>query len=377
MDGCVMSTTGRSTSRNGRPGDGSRLRRWSGWAYLYSGVGIGTLLLLWVVVARLEVVSELFVPRPSSVAEAFLQVSVDGYRGGTLLEHLARSMARLLTGFGLAAVTAIPLGLVMGFSTPLRRIIDPLIELYRPLPPLAYYTLLIVWLGIGEASKIALLFLAAVPPLVISAMAGVRAISAQRIESAYALGATRRQVLMHVAFPSCLPDIFTGLRVGVTCVKVLGYVLGCSVVGVPTLEIKAQNVDPAEEGAGAHVCPVQDARRGWVYATVFRSTGERWEDRTGVMAGPPDEVVQNVPEGTLVFGDGAEKFDDIFNADRFRRGGAELDNPTALWTARLGLRRVRAGDSADPMELVPRYYRPTAPEEQLQREADSTEKSAR
>lgn len=199
-------------SRGARRGGGSRR---GGWSRLYSGVGIGTLLLLWVVVAHLEVVSELFVPRPSSVAEAFLQVSVDGYRGGTLLEHLARSMARLLSGFGLAAVTAIPLGLVMGFSTPLRRIIDPLIELYRPLPPLAYYTLLIVWLGIGEASKIALLFLAAVPPLVISAMAGVRAISAQRIESAYALGATRRQVLMHVAFPSCLPDIFTGLRVGI------------------------------------------------------------------------------------------------------------------------------------------------------------------
>jgi taurine transport system permease protein len=146
---------------------------------------------------------------------AFVEVSLEGYRGGTLLQHIGQSMGRLLAGFGLAAVTAIPLGLLMGFHPTMRRILDPLIELYRPLPPLAYYTLLIVWLGIGEASKIALLYLAAVPPLVISAMAGVRSINRRRLESASALGATPRQILMHVAFPSCLPDIFTGLRVGI------------------------------------------------------------------------------------------------------------------------------------------------------------------
>lgn len=174
-----------------------------------------SLLVLWVVIAELRVVPELFVPHPRTVVEAFTQVSSQGYRGGTLLEHLGRSMARLLSGFALAVLTAVPLGLVMGFSPQIRRVVDPLIQLYRPLPPLAYYTLLIVWLGIGEASKIALLYLAAVPPLAISAMAAVRSLGDQRIESAQALGATRRQVLVHVAFPSCLPAIFTGLRVGI------------------------------------------------------------------------------------------------------------------------------------------------------------------
>ncbi|MEF8788091.1 MAG: tRNA (adenosine(37)-N6)-threonylcarbamoyltransferase complex dimerization subunit type 1 TsaB [Planctomycetota bacterium] len=164
------------------------------------------------------------------------------------------------------------------------------------------------------------------------------------------------------------PGSFTGLRVGVTCAKVLAYTLDLAAVGVPTLEIKAYNVDPAEEGSGAHVCPVQDARRGWVYATVFRSTAGRWEDRTGVLAGPPEEVVQDVPEGALVFGDGAEKFDDVFTSERFRIGDISLDNPTALWTARLGLRRVRAGGAVDPMDLMPRYHRLTAPEENLQRQ---------
>jgi taurine transport system permease protein len=183
--------------------------------HLHGLYGIGLVLIAWFVVAELEIVPELFVPSPQSVMTAFVDVSVTGYRGGTLLQHIGQSMGRLLAGFGLAAVTAIPLGLLMGFHPTMRRILDPLIELYRPLPPLAYYTLLIVWLGIGEASKIALLYLAAVPPLVISAMAGVRSINIRRLESASALGATPRQVLMHVAFPSCLPDIFTGLRVGI------------------------------------------------------------------------------------------------------------------------------------------------------------------
>jgi taurine transport system permease protein len=183
-------------------------------SFLVGWSGIAAVLIAWVVIARLEVVPELFVPSPRSVWTAFIEVSTDGYRGETLLRHVAQSLGRLLIGFGAAAIVAIPLGVMMGLHAPLRRVLDPLIDLYRPLPPLAYYTLLIVWLGIGEASKIALLFLAAVPPMVISATEGVRSINRRRLESASALGASRRQILLHVAFPSCLPDIFTGLRVG-------------------------------------------------------------------------------------------------------------------------------------------------------------------
>jgi taurine transport system permease protein len=177
--------------------------------------GVGLLIALWALVARAGVVPELFVPRLSSVGRAFVELGTAGYRGGTLTQHLLRSMTRLLTGFALAVVTAVPAGVLMGFSGTLRRMFDPLVQLYRPLPPLAYYTLLIVWLGIGEASKIALLYLAAVPPLLLNAMAGVRSISKSRVETARALGATQGQVMTHVIFPSCLPDIFTGVRVGI------------------------------------------------------------------------------------------------------------------------------------------------------------------
>lgn len=169
----------------------------------------------WVVITRAELVSELFVPKPISVWRAFLAAAGEGYRGITLLRHLADSLARVLMGFGLAAVVAIPLGLLMGYSERVRAVFDPIIEFYRPLPPLAYYTILVVWLGIGNESKVALLLLAAFPPLSISAMSAVRSVSTERINGALSLGASRRQVFLHVIFPSCLPEIFTGVRVSV------------------------------------------------------------------------------------------------------------------------------------------------------------------
>ena len=118
-------------------------------------------------------------------------------------------------GFLLAVVTAVPLGLAIGYSSRVRAIFDPLIEFYRPLPPLAYYTLLVIWLGIENESKIALLYLAAFPPLSVSAMAGVKGVTPERIQGAQSLGAGRWQVFRYVIFPSCLPEIFTGMRVSI------------------------------------------------------------------------------------------------------------------------------------------------------------------
>jgi len=91
---------------------------------------------------------------------------------------------------------------------------QPLINFYRPLPPLAYYTLLVIWLGIGDASKIALLFLAAIPALVINTAAGVQAVRREMTNAALSLGANDWQVFCHVVYPATLPYIFTGMRIG-------------------------------------------------------------------------------------------------------------------------------------------------------------------
>jgi taurine transport system permease protein len=190
---------------------GSRLRP----EWMLTGLTLAVIFGAWYFVARFRVVSELFVPHPASVWEAFWEILTEGYRGPTLLRHLADSLYRVVAGFLLAVVTAVPLGLAIGYSRRVQAVFDPLIEFYRPLPPLAYYTLLVIWLGIENGSKIALLYLAAFPPLSVSAMAGVRGVTPERIQAAHALGAGRWQVFRHVIFPSCLPDIFTGMRVSI------------------------------------------------------------------------------------------------------------------------------------------------------------------
>lgn len=203
-----------------RPAALPTARRWSRRPrlrpeWLLTGVTLTSIFAAWYAVARFQVVSELFVPHPVSVWEAFWEILTEGYRGGTLLHHLGDSLYRVVAGFLLGVVTAVPLGLAIGYSRKVQAVFDPLIEFYRPLPPLAYYTLLVIWLGIENASKIALLYLAAFPPLSVSAMAGVRGVTPERIQGAQSLGASRWQVFRHVVFPSCLPDIFTGMRVSI------------------------------------------------------------------------------------------------------------------------------------------------------------------
>lgn len=125
---------------------------------------------------------------------------------------MGASIERLITAFFGAAAIAVPLGFASGYNSRIRAIFEPLIEFYRPLPPLAYYTVLVLWLGIENESKIALLFLACFAPIYISCVSAVIKVKEDYLNSAYALGANKWQVFIHVIFPGCLPDMFTGLR---------------------------------------------------------------------------------------------------------------------------------------------------------------------
>lgn len=161
------------------------------------------------------------------------------------------------------------------------------------------------------------------------------------------------------------PGSFTGLRIGVACAKTLAYALGWRCVGIPTLEVKAGNVELEERGDLRFTCPVQDARRGRVYGSVFEWQ-DGWKDTTGVLCLEPEALADAIPPGALVFGSGILAYPEVFQAGaRFRMGKPELAVGRAKVVARLGAERFHAGTDVDPMELVPRYHRPTAPEEKL------------
>ena len=174
-----------------------------------------TLFGAWALVTKLKLVAPLFLPSPFEVASQFYAVAVDGFSNATLLQHVGISLFRVVSGFAIASAIGIPLGLAMGSSRWVNGIFSPPIQLYWPVPPLAYLPLVIIWFGIGETAKIILLSLAMFAPIVISAQAGVRSVAQGRIQAAQSLGASRRQVFLHVVLPSALPEILTGLRIAI------------------------------------------------------------------------------------------------------------------------------------------------------------------
>jgi taurine transport system permease protein len=177
-------------------------------------ISIGSLLLLWWVATHLGWIKPLFMPKPEAIWSAFMQAAAGDLDGHTLLVHLLWSMYRVFLSFALAVIVGVPVGIAMGVSRVMRGIFDPVIEFYRPLPPLAYLPLMIVWFGIGETAKIILLFLAIFAPVALSARSGVKSASQDQIQAARSMGASTLQLVWHVIIPSALPDILVGLRIG-------------------------------------------------------------------------------------------------------------------------------------------------------------------
>ncbi len=181
-------------------------------------LSIGTLAVLltvWWTVAALQLISPLFLPPPQQVLAKLLTIAgPQGFMDATLWQHLAASLTRIVLALLAAVVIGIPVGIAMGLSPTVRGILDPVIELYRPVPPLAYLPLMVIWFGIGETSKILLIYLAIFAPVAMSALAGVKSSQQVRIRAAQSLGASRAQVLWFVILPGALPEILTGLRIG-------------------------------------------------------------------------------------------------------------------------------------------------------------------
>lgn len=181
----------------------------------YTVIAWVSLILLWVAVTELQIVPAQLLPSPMKVIRAFKGILFEGYGTHSLFYHLLMSGYRLLLSSLLAVITGIPLGLLSGYHEKTRAIVDSFIQFYRPLPPLAYYTLLILWLGIGETSKVTLLYFAAFAPIYLACVSSVNHIDPNLLLSAKTLGAKSWDLFLTIILPASAPEIFIGVRTAI------------------------------------------------------------------------------------------------------------------------------------------------------------------
>jgi taurine transport system permease protein len=195
------------TSRFKVPGEGSSV-----------GISVGTvvvLMLLWWLVTALGLIKPLFLPSPAAVWQQFYEYLTGAANDKPLWDHMLASVLRVTVAFWAAFLTAVPVGIAMGMSRVARGIFDPPIEFYRPLPPLAYLPLIIIWFGIDEMPKVLLIYLACFAPLALAARSGMKSAAPEQINAAYSMGASYGQVIRHVILPSALPEILVGMRIAI------------------------------------------------------------------------------------------------------------------------------------------------------------------
>jgi NitT/TauT family transport system permease protein/taurine transport system permease protein len=174
---------------------------------------VGVFLVLWYVATTLTgFINPSRFPRPAEVWSALQFIQTEGYGNGKLHQHVFHSLMLVAMGFGVAVGVGVPLGLLMGHSRRAEALINPAFLLLRPIPPLAWIPLAIVWLGLEDASKILVIFVAAFVPSVINSYTGVRNIETPVLEAAQMLGVKGWRLVAQVLVPGALPLIFTGLR---------------------------------------------------------------------------------------------------------------------------------------------------------------------
>ncbi|WP_084438380.1 ABC transporter permease subunit [Shinella sp. HZN7] len=180
---------------------------------IISAITIGVIIAAWGLASAYALVSPVFLPSPRQVVLALYNLIVTGFVDATLAEHVGASLYRIFGALIASILIGIPAGIAIGTSRLGRGILDPIVEFLRPLPPLAYLPLIIIWVGIGEASKITVIALSMLPSIILSTSAGVRGVSKDHVNAARSLGASRRQVLREVVLPSAVPSILTGVRI--------------------------------------------------------------------------------------------------------------------------------------------------------------------
>jgi NitT/TauT family transport system permease protein/taurine transport system permease protein len=223
-------------------------RSWLTTALGTVGALIGVVLLWHLLTAVFGVISAARFPTPAEVGAALQQITVEGYSNGRLHEHVIRSVLLVTMGFAVASSIGVVLGLAMGASRTVEALVNPVFLLLRPIPPLAWIPLAIVWLGLGDAAKMMVIFFAAFVPSVINSFAGVRQIDKPIFEAAAMLDVRGWRYWREVLIPGALPSIFTGLRLSLqaswttlVAAELVGAVAGLGQI----LNQAAQDIYPA------------------------------------------------------------------------------------------------------------------------------------
>ncbi|MBY6414311.1 ABC transporter permease [Rhodococcus sp. BP-252] len=178
------------------------------WRIVKPLIAIAAFLALWELAPRFGLVDEVFLPPFSVVAEAFVELVVNGQ----LWEHLSASLSRALTGFAIAILVAVPLGVAIAWYKPVAEFLGPILELFRNTAALALLPVFILILGIGETSKISLVLYASTFPILLNTISGVRTVDPLLIKSARSLGFSPLRLFQKVVLPAAVPTIFTGVR---------------------------------------------------------------------------------------------------------------------------------------------------------------------
>jgi len=213
-------------------------------------------------------------PTPAEVGVALRQIAIDGYGNARLHEHVLRSVLLVTMGFVVASSVGVVLGLAMGSSRRIEALVNPVFLVLRPIPPLAWIPLAIVWLGLGDAAKLMVIFVSAFVPSVINSYTGVRQIDTPMFEAAAMLNVRGWRYWKEVLIPGAMPSIFTGLRLSLqaswttlVAAELVGAVAGLGSI----LNQGAQDIYPAMILVGM----ASVALCGWLM-TVGLGRLERW-----------------------------------------------------------------------------------------------------
>lgn len=186
-------------------------RPWSNW--VYSSAAIAAVFLVWTITTSSGWIDPEYLPSPTGISEGLATLLSNGYKGISLYAHIGASLYRTLLGFALGALIGIPLGLLTGYNRVAGALISPLMAFLRPIPPIAFIPMTVLYFGLGEVGKIVLIFFTALNYAQLNSHTGATGVPVAYFRAAQSIGLTAKQIFLRIVIPAALPQIFAGLKV--------------------------------------------------------------------------------------------------------------------------------------------------------------------